>query len=149
MKIYSVILALIVSWLIYKNVNTEEKVEPKRYIEIVSIAKPVVKEKAKTRVAIKKYARVTKYVWTGFPMANGNFPDTNHVAVSDRSIKLGSIMWVSYRYYTVGDYTSADTHEASLMSGYDLTVDIYTDKGRADAISFGIKKINVALLAIK
>ena len=100
----------------------------------------------KGRVAIKKFARVTKYRWTGKKMANGLFPEPGYVAVSDRSIKLGSLIWIKFERYIVGDYTALWVHDKSKSEGYDFTVDIYTEESNDEALNFGVEEHKIALL---
>jgi len=106
----------------------------------------ITKDAALTKHAVKKLARITKYLATGNPMANGQFPRPGFVAVSDRSIKLGSLIWIGYTRYQVGDYTAKWVHRKSLAEGYDLTVDIFTESSLQEALEFGKQSAKVAIL---
>jgi len=102
--------------------------------------------KGQARQTVKKLARVTKYTWTGYRMANGMWPKPGYVAVSDRSIKLNSLIWIGKTRYIVGDYTAKWVHKKSLLKGFDLTVDIYTNESVAMALDFGYESHKIALL---
>lgn len=103
-------------------------------------------KKTVSRKAVKKRARITKYVKTGNRMANMLHPEEGYVAVSDRSIKKGSLIWIDRERYIVGDYTAKWVHQKSLDEGCDLTVDIFTDESREEALRFGKKSKNIVII---
>ena len=124
------------------------KPQPKKVIihrEPVKKPGTVVKKAIKKQKVEKKTARVTNYLKTGAPMANGKFPEEGYVAVSDRGIKKGSHVWIGYKRYIVGDYTAKWVHEKFKKEGYDLTVDVYTTKSKKQALEFGAQKERIAL----
>jgi len=86
-------------------------------------------------IAYKKEASITKYGWTGYPMANGEYPYEGAVATSDRSIKFGTLVKVSDRIYEVKDYTAE-----WIWKKKGLVFDIYSEKSKDEMLKFGIKK---------
>lgn len=75
---------------------------------------------------------VTKYGPTGNVMANGEYPHVGAVAVSDRSIPLGTIVLIDGKEYVVKDRTAKWVHEKN-----GLTVDIYSEESNKDMLEFG------------
>jgi hypothetical protein len=69
----------------------------------------------------EKRARITEYGWTGYRMANGKYPEIGYVAVSDRSIPLGTKIILRGQEYEVGDRTALWVHEK-----FGFTVDVYS-----------------------
>lgn len=134
-------IALIIAIFTLLSLSLEAKDAPK-----VVEKKTNISVQAKGRVAVKKFARVTKYKWTGNKMANGMYPRPGYVAVSDRSIKLGGLIWIGYTRYIIGDYTDLWVHDKSKANGYDFTVDIYTEESLAEALNFGFEEHKIALL---
>lgn len=94
---------------------------------------------------VRYWARITHYTWTGNHMSNGLFPEVGYVAVSDRSIKLGSIIWIGQKKYIVGDRTAEWVHEKSLKLGYAMTVDIYIEGSNNMAVTLGKTESYVVL----
>jgi len=99
-----------------------------------------------SRTAVPMLARISKYLKTGKLMANGLPPKVGYVAVSDRSIKLGSLVWIGRTRYIVGDYTNLYVHQLSKDLDCDLTVDIFTTESKQEAKKFGIEIQKIALL---
>ena len=110
------------------------------------IKKTPQKKKAAGKKTEYKFARVTKYLKTGRPMSNGHMPKVGYCAVSDRSIKKGSLIWVDRTRYIVGDYTNLRIHDKFKDQGYDLTVDIFTTASKQEAKQFGSEDHRIALL---
>lgn len=73
------------------------------------------------------YARITEYGWTGRTMASGNYPYVGAVAVSDRSIPLGTRVSIDDTVYTIEDRTAQWVHKK-----FGFTIDVYSEnpKGR-------------------
>lgn len=93
--------------------------------------------------AVKRVtASITKYRATGYPMANGKMPYIGAVAVSDRSIPLNSQIAIEseilsdstkvFKVYDVKDRTALWVHEK-----HGLTIDIYTNGSKQEALQFG------------
>ena len=66
-------------------------------------------------------ARITEYGWTGKRMANGEYPHIGAVAVSDRTIPLGTKINIDGVWYEVKDRTAKWVHEK-----FGFTVDIFS-----------------------
>jgi len=92
-------------------------------------------------VIYKGKASITKYEWTGQPMANGEYPHIGAVAVSDRDIPLGSIAIVSGNKYVVKDRTAEWVHQK-----HGLTVDIYSTDTPQEMLRYGRKTKDVIIL---
>jgi len=75
---------------------------------------------------------VTKYGPTGNVMANGEYPHIGAVAVSDRSIPLGTVLEINGTEYVVKDRTAKWVHEKN-----GLTVDIYSEENNKEMLEFG------------
>jgi 3D (Asp-Asp-Asp) domain-containing protein len=88
-----------------------------------------------------KQASVTKYGWTGNKMANGEYPYPGAVAVSDRTIPLGTQIELDGKRYVVADRTAKWIHEK-----FGLTVDIYSDESEMEMINFGRKNKIIKIL---
>lgn len=84
---------------------------------------------------------VTKYGWTGNPMANGEYPHEGAVASSDRSIPLGTKVLIDGKEYTVKDRTAKWVHE---QRGF--TIDIYSEETNQEMLNFGRKEAKIAIL---
>lgn len=83
-------------------------------------------------------ASVTKYGPTGNPMANGEMPYIGAVAVSDRTIPLGTVIVLDGKEYTVKDRTAKWVHDR-----HGLTVDIYSEEAEAEMLEFGRQRKTV------
>jgi len=81
---------------------------------------------------IIKQASVTKYGWTGNKMANGEYPYPGAVAISDRTIPLGTKIELDGKEYIVADRTAKWIHEK-----FGLTIDIYSAESEMEMINFG------------
>lgn len=90
------------------------------------------------RVVLSVVASVTKYGPTGNPMANGEMPHVGAVAVSDRTIPIGTIIKVEDKEYIVKDRTAKWIHEK-----HGLTIDIYSNETNNEMMEFGRKKLTV------
>mgnify|MGYP001599707856 FL=1 len=77
-------------------------------------------------------ARITKYGATGNPMANGDMPFVGAVALSDRSIPLGTRIILSGKEYVVKDRTAKWVHDK-----FGLTVDIYSNETEKEMLEYG------------
>jgi len=93
-----------------------------------------------TKNVLRKVARVTMCTWVGQGMGNGKLAQPGYVAVSDRSIKFGTVIRMADQRFVVGAYTHKRIQQMSLDKGCDLTVDIYTDKGVETAIQWGARR---------
>ena len=89
-------------------------------------------EEIKAQIIKPVNARITKYGWTGNRMANGEYPYIGAVAISDRSIPLGSKVVIDDVKYDVKDYTSLWVWEK-----FGLTVDIYSEESENEMLKFG------------
>lgn len=78
-------------------------------------------------------ARITCYVATGNPMANGQYPKPYDVATSDRTIPFGSIAQIDGKDYTVGDRTAK-----WVQKELGFTIDVFMEK-KAECKKFGRK----------
>jgi len=85
--------------------------------------------------------RTTWYNKTGNPMANWKMPEKWDVAVSDRSIPLGSTIVVDWKKYRVSDRTAKWVHEKK----WD-TVDIFYDEPKEETIKRGAPKKKVEII---
>ncbi len=72
-------------------------------------------------------APVTKYLWTGYRMANGEFPREGFIACP-REFSLGSVFEIDGIDYICGDRTGKK---------YNGRFDIYTDESYEEAMKFG------------
>ncbi|NCN25823.1 hypothetical protein COT94_01150 [Candidatus Falkowbacteria bacterium CG10_big_fil_rev_8_21_14_0_10_37_14] len=115
------------------------------FIQDVNITYGLSAKTLEKKVVYKK-ARITKYVKTGKKMANGRFPKVGYVAVSDRKIHLGSLVWIGKRRYIVGDYTSKKIQTMSLRKNCDLTIDVFTNESAYECLNFGVETHKVAIL---
>jgi len=89
----------------------------------------------------KVKARITKYAWTGNPMANGEYPYIGAVASSDRSIPFGTRVEIDGKVYEVKDRTALWVHQK-----HGLTFDIYSEDSREEMLQFGDPEIIVKIL---
>lgn len=76
-------------------------------------------------------AWITKYSWTGYTMANGEFPYLGAVASSDRSIPLGTLVKIMGEKYIVKDRTALWIHDRG------TTFDIYSEETIEEMLKFG------------
>lgn len=86
-------------------------------------------------------ARLTCYLWTGYPMANGQYPEEGWVASSDRSIPFGTDVIIGDKKYKVGDRTNL-----RFQSMDPQTIDIFWEGAREDCLKFGAKIGDVAII---
>src|SRR3990167_8349091 len=77
-------------------------------------------------------ARLTQYNWTGYPMANGEYPYLGAVAISDRAIPLGSMFVIDGCSFEVKDRTALWVH-----SKFGTTIDIYSEQPREILLDIG------------
>lgn len=81
-------------------------------------------------------ATATKYGWTGNQMASGKYPYIGAVAVSDRSIPFGTIIFIDGIKHIVEDRTALWVHQQ-----HGMTVDIYSEDSHQSMLAFGRKSI--------
>ena len=81
-------------------------------------------------------AKTTKYLATGYPMANGEYPYVGSVACP-RRIKLGTKVIINNKTYACNDRTSLK---------YDDRFDIFTEDSYEEAMKYGIQKKKIKIL---
>lgn len=86
-------------------------------------------------------ARITCYLWTGSPMANGIFPYDGAVASSDRSIPFGTEVIIDGKKYIVGDRTNHRFQDFETQ-----TMDIYWEDSLEDCLKFGVQYKDIAII---
>ena len=87
-------------------------------------------------------ARISCYVATGNPMANGIMPRPGYVATSDRSLAFGTKIVIDGRTYEVGDRTNIRFTKFKLP-----TIDVYFEsKNKQECINFGVKYKTVKII---
>ncbi len=99
---------------------------------------PTIEEPREVKPTIK--ASVTKYGWTGNPMASGKYPYVGAVATSDRSIPLGTDIYIEGVKYKVEDRTAS-----WIQAKHGLTIDIYSDESRTQMLAFGRQTKNIQI----
>jgi len=86
-------------------------------------------------------ARVTKYGWTGNPMANGEYPYVGACATSDRTIPFGTVIEIiGYGECVVKDFTAKWVHEK-----HGLTIDLYSEETNQEMLNFGAKQMEIII----
>ncbi len=80
-------------------------------------------------------APVTKYLWTGFRMANGEFPREGFLACP-REFSLGSMFEINGKDYICGDRTAKK---------YNGRFDLFTEESYEEAIKFGKQNLVVVI----
>lgn len=86
-------------------------------------------------------ARITCYLWTGSPMANGIFPYDGAVASSDRSIPFGTEVIIDGKKYIVGDRTNQRFQDFETQ-----TIDIYWEGSLEDCLKLGVQYKDIAII---
>ena len=128
------IYSLLISWLCGFLVATS--VMPRQYVDTSAVYHKV--DTADTSVIQKNYtgiARVTCYAPTGYHTASQKVPAYGMVASSDRTIPLGTKVYIEgYGEMVVEDRTAAWVHE---NKGF--TLDIFMEDG-CDK-NFGVKRL--------
>ena len=85
-------------------------------------------------------ASITQYGWTGYPMANGEYPYLGACASSDRTIPLGTVVEIDGTKYIVKDRTALWVHEK-----HGLTLDIYSQGTKQEMLNYGRKHLIVKI----
>ncbi len=88
--------------------------------------------KPKAAEVIMTTASISKYVWTGNPMSNGEWPYIGAVATSNYWIPLGSTVFMNNRTYVVKDRTAN-----WIQPTFGLTFDLYTNESVWECLLFG------------
>ena len=115
--------------LTFRNMSYEYRVELKEHSRaVLSATEPIIT------------VSITKFGWTGNKMANGEYPHIGAVAISDRSIPLGTVVIIDGVKYIVKDRTAKWVHEK-----FGLTIDIYTEESVNDMLKFGRQKKDVLI----
>ena len=96
------------------------------------------KEEIKT---ISISAWVTKYAWTGYTMANNEYPYVGAVATSDRSIPFGTRVIINGKEYVVKDRTAL-----WVFNERGQVFDIYSEETKQDMLNFGKQKLEVLII---
>lgn len=111
------------------------------FIFLPLITTPAIEHKEPIEViAVDKTARVTCYAPTGYRTASMKVPAYGMVASSDRTIPLGTKVYIEgYGIMTVEDRTASWVHE---QKGF--TLDIFMEEG-CDK-NFGVKRLTYKLL---
>lgn len=108
---------------------------------ICKIPKNVVIEKEIYFIHQTEPARITCYLWTGNPMANGEYPNEGMVASSDRSIPFGTEVIIDGKKYIVGDRTNQRFQDFETQ-----TMDIYWEDSLEDCLKFGVQYKDIAII---
>lgn len=94
----------------------------------------------------KRNVRITYYGWTGFPMANGELPHWGAVAISDRTVPLGTIVYADTKFIC-GRFTVKDRTAQWVNDKFDLpTIDIYMPLPKEELRKLGTYKTDVYLI---
>jgi len=84
-------------------------------------------------------ATLTKYLWTGNKMANGEYPYIGACASSDRTIPFGTVIkWQG------GECVVKDRTALWVFNKFGLTIDLYTEESEKQALQFGRRTVDVS-----